>query len=145
MEFFCKKVVIILIALVCLTLHAAAQAGHGLLSPNKEIEVRIRTGDRLQYDVLLRGTPLLQNSTLSIDIDHTTLGLQPKIKATKERSYDGVIEPVVHRKFAKLRENYNELRLEMQGNYAVVFRAYNDGIAYRLEKSVPPNGVKVSQ
>ena len=133
MEFFCKKVVIILIALVCLTLHAAAQAGHSLLSPNKEIEVRIRTGDRLQYDVLLRGTPLLQNSTLSIDIDHTTLGLQPKIKATKERSYDSVIEPVVHRKFAKLRENYNELRLEMQGNYAVVFRAYDDGVAYRLE------------
>jgi alpha-glucosidase len=143
MFFSCKKAVMILIPLMCLAVHGAAQAEHSLFSPNKEIEVRIRTGDRLQYDVQLKGTPLLQNSTLSIDIDHTTLGLQPKIKAAKERSYDSVIEPVVHRKFAKLRENYNELRLEMQGNYAVVFRAYDDGVAYRLETSLPQNEVKV--
>ncbi|HKN36270.1 MAG TPA: glycoside hydrolase family 97 protein [Terriglobales bacterium] len=143
MEFFCKKAVIILIPLIYLTVHAAAQAGHSLFSPNKEIEVRIRTGDRLQYDVLLKGTPLLENSSLSIDIDHNTLGLQPKLKAAKERTYHQTVEPSVHREFAKLRENYNELRLEMQGDYAVVFRAYDEGVAYRLETSLPQNEVKV--
>ena len=43
----------------------------------------------------------------------------------------------------RLRENYNELRLEMEGNYAVVFRAYNEGTAYRFETSLPQDEVKV--
>ena len=51
-----------------------------------------------------RGLVLLQNSTFSINIDHNTLGLQPKVKATKERSYDGMLEPPVRQKFAKIRE-----------------------------------------
>src|SRR5207253_9953798 len=37
----------------------------------------------------------------------------------------------------------NELRLDMEGGYAVVFRAYNEGAAYRLETSLPQQQVKV--
>jgi alpha-glucosidase len=143
MEFLSKQAAVVLIPLICLAVHAAAQAGRSLFSPNKQIEVRIRTGDRLEYDVLLKGTPLLRNCTLSIDIDHNLLGLGPKVKAAKERSYDEVVEPPVRQKFARIRENYNELRLEIAGNYAVVFRAYNEGVAYRLETSLPQNEVKV--
>ena len=39
-----------------------------------------------------------------------------------------MLEPAVRQKFARVRENYNELRLTMEGNYAVVFRAYNEGV-----------------
>jgi alpha-glucosidase len=142
MGMFCKKAVIVLTALM-LVGSAAAQSSYSLLSPNKQIEMKIQTGDRIQYDVLFKGTPLLQKSTFSIDIDHNTLGLQPRVKSAKPRSHDGTLEPVVRQKFAKIRENYNELRLEMEGNYAVVFRAYNEGTAYRFETSLPQNDVKV--
>ena len=68
----------------------------------------------------------------------TTLwACNPRSRPAKERSYDGTLEPPVRQKFAKIRENYNELRLTMEGNYAVVFRAYNEGVAYRLETSLP--------
>src|ERR1700732_1490865 len=133
----------ILTPLLSLASTAFAQASYSLLSPDKRIEVRIRTADRFSYDVLFKGTVLLQNSTFSIDIDHNTLGLQPKVKATKERSYDGTLEPPVRQKFAKVRENYNELRLTMDGNYAVIFRAYDEGVAYRLETSLPQTEVRV--
>jgi alpha-glucosidase len=132
-----------LLTLTCLAGSALAQSDYSLLSPDKRIEVKIRVADRIQYDVLLKGTPLLQDSTLSINIDHNTLGLQPKVESSKERSYDGVLEPPVRQKFAKIGENYNELRLELEGNYAVTFRAYNEGMAYRLETSLPQNEVKV--
>jgi alpha-glucosidase len=137
------KAAFILIPWLGLARTASAQASYSLLSPDKRIEVRIRTGDRFSYDVLFKGTVLLQNSTFSIDIDHNTLGLQPKVKTTKERSYDGTLEPPVRQKFAKVRENYNELRLTMDGNYTVVFRAYNEGVAYRLETSLAQAEVKV--
>ena len=93
MRFSWKNAAFILIPLLSLAGTAFAQASYSLLSPDKRIELRIRTGDRFSYDVLFKGTVLLQNSTFSIDIDHNTLGLQPKVKATKERSYDGTLEP----------------------------------------------------
>src|SRR6202158_883522 len=138
-----KNAAFSLIPLLGLAGTALAQARFTLLSPDKRIELRIRTGDRFSYDVLFKGTVLLQNSTFSIDIDHHTLGLQPKVKTSKERSYDGTLEPPVPQKFAKVRENYNELRLTMDGNYAVTFRAYNEGVAYRLETSLPQTEAKV--
>lgn len=119
------------------------QPVYSVRSPDKRIEVKIRTGDRIRYDILLNGKVLLRDSTLSIRIDEKTLGLGPKVKATKERSYDGVIEPPIRQKFAALREHYNELRIEMEDHYAVVFRAYDEGTAYRLETSLPRNEVKV--
>ena len=142
MKIFCKAA-LMLVPLMFLAGRATAQGSYSLFSPNKQIELRIRTGDRIQYDVLFKGTALLQNSTFSIDIDHNTLGVQPRVKDTKQRTYDGTLEPPVRQKFAKVRENYNELRLEMEGNYAVVFRAYNEGTAYRFETSLPQTEVKV--
>ncbi len=143
MKFFWKNAAFILVPLLSLAGNALAQTAYSLLSPDKRIEVRIRTGDRFSYDVVFKGTVLLQNSTFSIDIDHNTLGLQPKVTATKARSYDGTLDPPVRQKFARVRENYNELRLTADGNYAVVFRAYNEGVAYRLETSLPQAEVKV--
>ena len=118
-------------------------SGHDLQSPNGRIEIRIQTGEHLTYDVLVNDKTLLRNCSLSIDIDHKTLGLNPKVKATKPNTVDREIEPVVRQKSARLHENYNELRLEMEGNYAIVFRAYNEGVAYRLETSLPQSEVKV--
>src|SRR6185503_9993553 len=108
-----------------------AQANYTLHSPNQRIEIRIRLADRIRYDVLLSGKPLLQDSTLSLKFETSALGLNPRLKDAKHRSVDQWIEPVVRQKSARLRENYREVRLEMEGSYAVVFRAYNEGVAYR--------------
>ena len=123
--------------------NAAAQSSYDLRSPDNRIEVRIRTAKGVHYDVLLSGKALLEDSGLSIDIDHKTLGRETKVLHSKERSHDEMLEPVVRQKFAKIRDNYKELRLEMEGGYAVVFRAYNEGAAYRIETSLPKQNVKV--
>jgi alpha-glucosidase len=122
---------------------AASQSSYTLGSPDKRIEVRVRASDRISYDVLFKGKPLLQDSRISIDVDHNKLGVNPKVVGNKLRSANQVLEPVVRQKFAKIHENYNELRLELEGQYAVVFRAYNEGAAYRLETSLPQHEVRV--
>lgn len=120
-----------------------ADSSYGLRSPDGRIEVKIRTGARIAYGVLLKGKPLLEDSTLSMRIDQSTLGTDPKVKKATERSVNREIKPQIQQKFASIRENYNELRLEMEGNYAVVFRAYNEGIAYRFETSLPQPEIKI--
>ena len=132
-----------LVCMLWLVNHATAQSSYSFESPDGRIQIRIRTADRISYDVVLKGKVLLKDSGLSIDIDHTTLGINPKVVAHQERSSNQVLEPVVRQKFANIRENYNQLRLEMEGGYAVLFRAYNEGAAYRLETSLTERPVKV--
>jgi len=133
----------VLLPLLWLAGVARAQSNYRLRSPDRKIEVAIQIGDRIRYSVRLNGQALLRDSTLSLKIDQTTLGLKPQVKAAKERRVDQEIEPVVRQKFARLREHYQELRLDLEGDYAVVFRAYNEGIAYRLETSLPQREVKI--
>ncbi len=133
---------------VCAALSTTAVAAvtptsFDLRSPDNRIEVRIRTAHQVRYDVLLKGKALLEDCPLSIDIDHKKLGMDPKVLSAKTRSYDQVVEPPVRQKFAKIRDNYNEVRIEMDGGYAVTFRAYNEGTAYRFETSLPQQQVKV--
>src|SRR5256885_16264414 len=123
--------------------YAAAQSNYTVKSPDKRIEVRIRAADRIKYDVLLNGKALLQDSTVSMNVDHVTFGVNPKVIAAKERSSNQLLEPVVRQKFAKIRENYNEIRLQMEDGFAVTFRAYNEGAAYRLATTLRQNQVKV--
>jgi alpha-glucosidase len=123
--------------------NGAAQSSYDLRSPDGRIEIRIRTEGRIRYDVVLKGRAVLEDCTLSLDVEHKKLGAQPKLVEAKERSYDQVVEPVVRQKFAKIRDHYNELKLTMEGGYAVVFRAYNEGAAYRFETSLGEAQVKI--
>src|SRR6266446_3546849 len=122
---------------------ANAQTSYDLRSPNNKIEVKIRTANGVRYDVLVNGRAVLQDCTLSLDVDHKKFGVQAKVLKHKESSHDEVLEPVVRQKFAKIRDNYKELHLDMDGGYAVTFRAYNEGVGYRLETSLPQPAVKI--
>jgi alpha-glucosidase len=120
-----------------------AQSSYDLRSPDGRIEIRIRTAQGIRYDVLLKSQALLENCTLSLNVDHKVLGREAKVIQSKERSVNDILEPPVRQKFAKIHENFNELRLEMDGGYAVVFRAYNEGAAYRFETSLSQPQVKI--
>ena len=143
MRIFLTGVLLLAAPVLVCVVGAAAQSSYDLRSPDNRIEIRIRTAERLRYDVLLEGRALLQDCTLTIDVEHKTFGVAPKVADAKQRSNDQVVEPVVRQKFAKVRDHYNELRLSMDGGYAVVFRAYNEGAAYRWESSLPQKQVKI--
>jgi alpha-glucosidase len=122
---------------------AAAQSSYDLRSPDGRIEVRIRTAGQLHYDLLLKGTAVLENCTLSLDVEHQKLGVDPHVVEAKPSSHDEMVKPVVRQKFASIRDHYNELRLNMEDGYAVVFRAYNEGAAYRFETSLREDKAKI--
>ncbi len=128
---------------MCSAQKANAQSSYDLRSPDNRIEVRVRTSGQIRYDVILNGAAVLENSTISLDVDHKKLGIDPKVIDSKKTAHDQVVEPVVHQKFAKIRDHYNELRLTFDGGYSVVFRAYNEGVGYRFETALPRKEVKV--
>jgi alpha-glucosidase len=137
-----------LMVLLCLTILcspeiAMAQSDYSLRSPDQRIEVKIRVADRLTYDVVVKGVAVLYNSSLSMKIDRTTVGVRPKVRAAQPRAVNQEIISTVPQKAIRIRENYNELKLNMEGDYAVVFRVFNEGVGYRLETSLPEKQAKV--
>jgi alpha-glucosidase len=131
-------------ALLLATPAAKAATTHHVASPNGRIDVAVDTGARLSYDVTFDDKPLLRGATLSLTVDHARLGVQPNVKSTRWRHFDGKIEPPVRQTAAVLAEVYNELRLECEGGTSVVFRAYDQGVAYRFETTLPASQVKIT-
>ncbi len=119
-----------------------ANNSHELRSPDNRIVITVRVDDEISYDVQVNGKLVLKDSTLSLDVDHKKLGHDAKLETVKNDTVDRVIELPVKLKFAKIREQYNELRLSFT-QFTVIFRAYNEGVAYRFETSLPPTKVKV--
>jgi alpha-glucosidase len=134
---------VLLVTLLSAVIRADAVTDHQLRSPNGKITVFIRVGERIEYDVVLLQTPLLKDATLSIDVERRKLGTNPEVLSATPVTVNREIRPVVPQKFATLREHFNELFLHMKGEYGVRFRAYNEGVAYRLETSFPQSDVKV--
>src|SRR5581483_9338648 len=134
---------LLLVLLALLSANSSGQSSYELQSPDKRIQIRVRTAGQLRYDVVLKGRAVLENCAISLDVEHQRLGAQPKVMDAKTSSHDQVVVPVVRQKFAEIRDRYNELRLNMQGGYAVVFRAYNEGAAYRFETSLAREKVKI--
>jgi len=121
---------------------AMADTNYSLRSPDNRIDVAIHVARKITYDISLNGRLLMKDSTFGINIEGKALGEIPS-ERHEEDSVDKALEPVVRQKSAKIRERYNELKLEMDGGYAVVFRAYPEGVAYRIETSLGGENVKV--
>lgn len=111
---------------------------HAFRSPNGRLEVTINTGARLEYNVRYAEKPLLDSCRIAMTLtDGRTLGHQPRLRKQERRSVRDTIVPVVPEKRARIPDVFEELTLHFQGNYTVVFRAYDDGVAYRFATALP--------
>ena len=124
---------------------APAPSVERLASPNGRITVAVHTTPPgLSYDVLFDGKPLLAGATLALIVDGVRLGSTPRITAVARTSTDAVVEPPVRQTAARLADKHNELRLTCVGGYAIVFRAYDLGVAYRFETALARAQVKIT-
>src|SRR6476659_4424096 len=102
------SIVITLAGLFLFAGHAQGAVTYELSSPNEKIKLRVDVGPRIEYDLLLNQTPLLENATLALDVDHRKLGIDPQVLSTTPGAVDRELTIPVPRKFARIREHYNE-------------------------------------
>ena len=107
-------------------------------SPGKALVVTIGVGDQLTWAVSLRGRDVLRPSRIGMTLEGgQVLGAKPEVSVTARRGVDRTLKPVVRIKRADVRDRFNECRLDFAGNYALVVRAYDDGVAYRFVTRLP--------
>ena len=111
-----------------------------ILSPDKKIKVNINITSPLTYEVLVNGKQVLKPSAIAMNIDgHTIPEKKLSVNRSKQYTVNKTITPVVAEKFKTLQNYYNELMIEFKGNYTLIFRVYNDGVAYRFKTDFPDN------
>ena len=111
----------------------ASAKTYDLASPDGKVKVCIEAGAELAYTVSIDGEQILAPSHIAIDFKDKVLS--HAVRKVTRRSIDQLHHAVVPVKAREVRENCNELRLDFRGGWAVVFRAYDDGVAYRFETS----------
>ena len=124
---------LLLSALLMLCVSAFAQKQYTLQSPDKDITVTIEAGEQLTYAVTHGNTCVLTPSPIGMKLaDGTMLGTKPVVKSTKTRSVNQTLASPLYKR-TEIPEVYEELTLTLKGNYKVIFRAYDEGVAYRFE------------
>jgi alpha-glucosidase len=120
-----------LLMLVCAPLAAQESS---LRSPDGRTELRVHVGQDIAYSVLREGTLLMSRSPISLTLGDAAAGTAPtRVVRAEERSVEQVVRPVVRTKRAEIQDRFNELRLTLPDGFALTFRAYDNGIAYRWE------------
>ena len=103
-----------------------------LLSPDGHLKVSISLGDKIYYTVSDDNKELLTQNHLALELKDAVLGVNPQLISTKNKGGNETITPYIPLKFSTVKSVYNDLLLTFKGDYAVEFRAYDDGIAYRF-------------
>ncbi len=105
-------------------------------SPDNRTEVIVTLSDKIHYQVLYDGQLLIMPSAISMTLENgVVIGANPKLKGNKIRSNESIVEPLYGIN-ARIPNRYNELALTFNKDYSVVFRAYNEGVAYRFVTTI---------
>lgn len=119
-----------------LVLATAAFAQHSKLyqvkSPDGKIVITIATDDALTWAVNHEETPVILPSEIGMTLANgEILGKKPAVKKAAYVTVNETITTPVYKK-DKVSNHYNQLAITFKGDYGLIFRAYNDGAAYRF-------------
>lgn len=123
----------LLLLLGFISIAASAQKQFVLEAPNGKLKTTITVGKTdITYSVSHNGDVMIAESPISMTLaGGTAYGINPKLAKNTTTSVSNIIEAPVYKR-NKILDNYNELTLRFRGDYNIIFRAYNEGVAYRF-------------
>ncbi|MCJ8165050.1 glycoside hydrolase family 97 protein [Pontibacter sp. E15-1] len=116
-------------------LKSSSTPSYSVQSPDGKITATVALQDKIIYTVQHEGDVVIAPSPISMQLDDgETLGASPRLKSPKSNTVNQRIATPFYKR-AQVEDKYNELVLNFRGGYSVIFRAYNDGVAYRFSTS----------
>ena len=111
---------------------AAKEKKYVLSSPDGTLKVEINAGNELAYQVMHGNDTILSHSNIGLVLENGTIvGKTPRITGERRRKIKDNIESPFYR-FKEFVATGNELDLKLKGGFGIIFRAYNEGVAYRF-------------
>ncbi len=103
-----------------------------LSSPNNKIQIQVDAAGQLQWSMWHDKQLVIAPSPIAMKLDgDETLGKNVRVISSKPETVNNTIKPNFYKKDI-IQDQYNQLTLNFRGDYGVIFRAYNEGVAYRF-------------
>ena len=126
----------LILGLSCLYIEAA-DTTYDLFSPDKRTQITIKVGDTITYAVRHDSRELISPSPISLTINgNMVFGKNPEVKNTNRKAVNDTLIPVIKQKSRTILDHFHELTLEFRQPFSLIFRAYDDGIAYRFATGI---------
>ena len=121
--------------LLCLGMfsHITAQK-YQLTSPDQKIKIEIINDKSITWAVDFNQQSVITPSEISMTLSNEVLGKNAKVQKKTSQSSHQIIKTNFYKK-NQIVDHFNSLKLNFKGDYALEFRAYNDGVAYRFTTS----------
>lgn len=130
MKLLSKKWAVVL--LLAAPLWVNAQKVIDLKDPSGKVQVKVTVGESITYSVCHEGDVMIEPSPISMTLtDGTVFGKEPRLRKKSYQTENQTIYPPIYKK-KSIDDHYNQLTLDFKGGYSIVFRAYEDGVAYRF-------------
>ena len=125
-----KKLVLALAFSFCVLLSASAKE-YVLTSPDGKLQASVKVEHTISYSLNHGEDALIADSPISMTLsDGVVYGAGDKVSKVSRRSVDQMLGTVVYKK-DQVRDHFNEMTLKFK-EFSLVFRAYDDGVAYRF-------------
>ena len=126
-----KQTIILLVSLFLFTMSLSAKP-FTVKSPDGKITIDISVTEKITYSVSHENDILLEKSPVSMTLTNgKAFGINPKLLKSETKSINQQIKSPIYKR-STVSNIYNELMLKFRDDYQLIFRAYNDGIAYRF-------------
>ncbi|MBR2455636.1 MAG: glycoside hydrolase family 97 protein [Bacteroidaceae bacterium] len=110
----------------------AAEKTYNLTSPDGKLKVEVFAGQGLSYQVSYDNAIVLSKSNIDIILSkRVSIGMDSRVMRVQRKKIEEMVESPFYR-FKEFVAACNELNLKLKNGFGVVFRAYNDGVAYRF-------------
>lgn len=102
-------------------------------SPDKKINAKVIYGAALSYSISYQDKIILKPSYIDLTLNNgkSLSNDLTVIKKNIETFNETIISPVPEKR-KEIKNHYNQLTLQFRQPYSLLFRVYNDGVAYRL-------------
>ncbi len=116
-----------------LTLQAMSQPiNYEVKSPDGNVILKVEAGNKLQWSVEYMGQPAIAPSSISLTLgDNEVLGDKVRIKSTDTKEINTQFDAINFRR-AVVKDHCNQLTLKCKNDFGVIFRVYDDAVAYRF-------------
>jgi len=123
---------IFIIALVLLTANLYCQKNIHLESPDGKLDISVSLVEKITYSLSYEKNEMIKSSPISLQLeDGISFGIGSVLRNTKATKNDRIIKANFYKR-NEIRDSYNELILNFKEDFSLVFRAYNEGMAYRI-------------
>ncbi|MGQ1891935.1 glycoside hydrolase family 97 protein [Thermophagus sp. OGC60D27] len=127
---------LMIIATFSISSYAKKEEVLNLVSPDKTLQVEITISDQISWVLKVNGNVVAGPSVMAMEVEnYGVLGKNPVLRNSFTSSKDEVIRTALYKK-SEVENSYNELNMVFKGRYGLIFRAYNDGVAYRFVTSM---------